>query len=292
MNKFILNKISDHVYWMPPSKPDRPSLCAIVGTDMVVMLDGGASNNHACEFLEQLKMLEISHPQYVVLTHWHWDHVFGAAEVGAQIVAQSLTAKKLIELSMRDWTDKGLKEQIAAGYETEKGVEYIKAELPSPRSVCVAAANVIFHNSLEIQLGSVTCQIEHVGGDHSEDSSVIFILPDRVLFLGDCLCGVFEASQPYYTVQKLLPLLDALLTFDAAYYVEGHESKVFKRSEFEEEVSKIREAAQIIEDSGNDKEKALALFQAKTGETCDEDMAYYLHAFIAGLAEQDLKSNL
>jgi len=278
MSKSILSKISDYVYWMPPSKPDRPSLCAIVGTDMVVMLDAGASSNHAREFLEQLKILGVSYPQYVVLTHWHWDHVFGAAEVGTQIVAQSLTAKKLIELSMRDWTDKGLKEQIATGYETEKGVEYIKAELPSPRSVCVAEANVIFHNSLVIQLGAVTCQIKHVGGDHSKDSSVIFILPDRVLFLGDCLCAVFEASPPYYTVQKLLPLLDTLLSFDADYYVEGHESKVFRRTDFEEEVSRIREAAQI------------ALFQAKTGETFDEDIAYYLHAFIAGLVEQDFKS--
>jgi len=286
MNKATLHKISDHVYWMPPAKPDRPSVCAVVGTDRVVMLDAGASSEHAREFLDQLTTLGISRPQSVVLTHWHWDHVFGAAEVGAQIIAQSLTAEKLIELSTRDWTDQGLEQQIATGHGTEKGTEHIKAELPAPRTVSVAQAHVIFHDSLEMRLGAVTCQIEHVGGDHAADSSVIFILPDRVLFLADCLCGVFDAPQPYYTIQKLLPLLDTLLEFDAVYYVEGHESKVYTRAEFEEEISKIREAVKLIEETGADEEKAFALFEAKTGETPDEDTAYYLRALIAGAAEQ------
>ena len=25
-----LRRISDHVYWLPPAQPDRPSLCAVV----------------------------------------------------------------------------------------------------------------------------------------------------------------------------------------------------------------------------------------------------------------------
>jgi len=287
MNKSSLQKISDHVYWMPPANPDRPSLCAIVGTDLVVMLDAGASSEHASSFLEQLKVLGISRPQYVVLTHWHWDHVFGAAEIGAQVIAQALTAEKLIELSTRDWTDAGLEQQIARGYETEKGVEYIKAELPAPRSICVAQANVIFRNSLEIRLGGVTCQIKHVGGDHAADSSVIFILPDRVLFLGDCLCGVFHAPQPYYTVQKLLPLLDTLSEFDADYYIEGHESKIFTRAEFYAEISKIRHCVKLIEEAGADEKQAFTLFEEDTGKVPDEDTAYYLRALINGESAQD-----
>ena len=57
-----MTKISDHVYWMPPAKPDRPSLGAVVGEDRVVMLDAGASSAHAREFLEQLAELGVSRP--------------------------------------------------------------------------------------------------------------------------------------------------------------------------------------------------------------------------------------
>ena len=287
MNETTLHKISDHVYWMPPSDPDRPSLCAIVGSDSVVMLDAGASCSHSQKFLDELTQLGISYPQYVVLTHWHWDHVFGAAELNTQIISHSLTAEKCAELSQRDWSDEGLDQQIAMGLETKVGAEYIKAELPAPRTVHVALPNVVFHNSLELRLGAVTCQIKHVGGDHAPDSSVIFTLPDRVLFLGDCLCSDFYAPLPYYTAERLLPLLDTLLEFDADYYIEGHESKIITRAEFLNEASKIRVAAKIVEEAGSDEKKAFTHFEAQTGEPPDEDSAYYLRAFIAGLVKHN-----
>ena len=254
---------------------------------MVVMLDAGASSAHARQFLDQLSLLGISRPQYVVLTHWHWDHVFGASEVGAQIVAQSLTAEKLIELSKRDWSDTGLERQVATDLETEEGADNIKTELPEPRSVRVAQANVIFRDSLELQLGAVTCRIEHVGGDHSADSSVVFILPDRVLFLGDCLAGVFYAPKPYYTIPQLIPLLDKLKSFDATNYVEGHYSKVATRADFNEDISKMREAAKMVKEAGPDEKKVFAMIEANTGEVPDEDYAFFVRALITGLAEQN-----
>ena len=280
----MLQPIADHVYWMPPAKPDRPSLCAVVGTEMVVMLDAGASTAHARQFLDELELLGISRPRLVVLTHWHWDHVFGAAEVGAPVVAQRETAKKLAELSERDWSDAGLERQLAAGLETEKGLVNIRGELPSPRSVRVAQASVVFEDSLELRLGAATCQIQHVGGDHADDSSVVLVLPDRVLFLGDCLCGVFYAPEPYYTVPELTRLLDRLEAIDAAYYVEGHCSKVVTRAEFMEDVSKMRAAVKVVEATGADEEAAFARYEQETGDPPGEDAAYCLRALIAAPA--------
>lgn len=283
MKQRKLRKISDHVYWMPPAAPDRPSLCAVVGSEKVVMLDAGASTVHARQFLDQLDSIGISRPEEILLTHWHWDHVFGAAEVGAKVIAQKLTAEKLAELSTRDWSDAGLEQQVATGLETVKGAENIRAELPSPREISVAQADVVFDETMELSLGSVTCRIEHVGGDHAEDSSVILVLPERVLFIGDCLGSAFYAPKPYYTVQQLIPLLDRIQAIDAAYYVEGHSSKVFTRAEFDEEIDQMREAVEIVEESGADEKKAFALVKAKTGEAPDENWVYYISALIAGL---------
>ena len=286
MNDATLSQISDHVYWMPPAKPDRPSLCAVAGTNHTLMLDAGASDAHARQFLNQLTEKGIPSPAYVALTHWHWDHVFGAAEIGAPVVAQSLTAGKLAHLAMRDWSDAGLEHHIALGEQTAGGAEHIKAELPSPRAVRIAQPGILFHDLLELRLGAVTCRIVHVGGDHAPDSSVMFLLPDRVLFLGDCLYEAVYAPKRHYTARLLLPLLDMLQAFDGAWFVGGHEPAVATRAEFDEQIAKMRQAAMLVETVGVDEEKIFAAMEAKTGKRPDEDTADLLRALIAGLPSQ------
>ena len=82
-----MRKISDHAYWLPPAKPDRPSLCAVVGEHATLMLDAGASDAHARLFLDALAGEGVAPPIAVVLTHSDWDYVFGAVEVGAPVIA-------------------------------------------------------------------------------------------------------------------------------------------------------------------------------------------------------------
>ena len=76
-----LTKISPHVYWLPPGPPDRPALCAVVGSDHTLLLDSGSSPSHVRLLLDGLAAAGAPPPRYVALTHWHWDHVFGAAEL-------------------------------------------------------------------------------------------------------------------------------------------------------------------------------------------------------------------
>lgn len=268
---------------MPPAEPDRPSLCAVVGTNDTLILDAGASDAHARGFLNQLTEKGVPPPTSIALTHWHWDHVFGAAEIGVPIAAQSLTAGKLADLAKRDWSDAGLERQIALGEQTSSGAENIKSELPAPRTVRIAQPSVVFHDSVEFRLGAVTCQIVHVGGDHAADSSVMLIQPDRVLFLGDCLYESVDTPKRHYTGRLLLPLLDRLQSFDGACYVEGHEAKVATRAEFDELIAKMRQAAKVVEAVGTDEGRVLEAVEAKSGETPDEDTANILRALIAGL---------
>ena len=37
------------------------------------MIDAGNSEEHAQLFLEMLKEQNVSNPDFVALTHWHWD---------------------------------------------------------------------------------------------------------------------------------------------------------------------------------------------------------------------------
>jgi glyoxylase-like metal-dependent hydrolase (beta-lactamase superfamily II) len=238
-----LTKISEHVYWMPPGPPDRPSLCAVVGERRTLMLDAGSSATHTREFLDALAAEGAALPSLVVYTHSHWDHVLGGAELGVHVIAHASTAAELVELAARDWTDEGLDRRVAAGLSSPQHAEHVKEEMPAPRTVEVAQADVVFHDALDIELGGVTVRVRHVGGDHCAESSVMLVEPDRVLFLGDCLCA---SPEDVMTSVLALPLAHAVLAFDADHYVEGHHPAVTSRAEMEELIGKLRMAEQSV----------------------------------------------
>jgi glyoxylase-like metal-dependent hydrolase (beta-lactamase superfamily II) len=283
MTETILTKISEHIYWLPPGEPDRPSLCAVVGARRTLMLDAGASAAHARLFLDGLAELDIPFPQQVVLTHWHWDHVIGADSLNVPVIAQEQTAAKLVELAQRDWSDEGLAHHVALGEQTAGGAEELKKELPSPRDVRIAQASITFSERLDVALGGVTCQIHHIGGDHAADSSVIYIEPDRVLFLGDCLYDAIYTPKRHYTIKKLFPLLDKLLEFNAEHYIEGHAEQVLNKWDFEGFVEKLRFAGVLVQQFGTDEAAIFATVEAQIGQPPDEVAQYFIRALIAGL---------
>jgi glyoxylase-like metal-dependent hydrolase (beta-lactamase superfamily II) len=227
-------KISDHVYWLPPAPPDRPSLCAVAGERGTIWLDAGSSAAHTREFLKFLADEGVARPSHVVLSHSHWDHVFGAAELGAHVVAHEHTADYLKELAATDWSDEALDRRVVSGHASQQHADNVKTELPSPREVRIALAEIVCRQGLRVELGGVRVQVRHVGGDHADDSTVIYVEPDRVLFLGDCL---YEAPSGGYTAEHLPPLIEAVRSFGAELHVEGHNEAVLSRRELDEVIA-------------------------------------------------------
>ena len=226
--------ITEHVYWFPPAPPDRPSLCAVVGKRRTIWLDGGSSAAHTREFVAFLADQGVGRPSHVVLTHSHWDHVFGASELEAHVVAHELTSGYLDELAALAWSDEALDGRVAAGEVSQAHADHVKAELPTPREVRIASADVVFTDGLRFELGGVSVRVCHVGGDHADDSTVISVEPDRVLFLGDCL---YEAPSGGYTAELALPLVDAVHGFGATRFVEGHTDRILSAAELDEVIA-------------------------------------------------------
>jgi glyoxylase-like metal-dependent hydrolase (beta-lactamase superfamily II) len=233
-------RISDHVYWFPPAPPDRPSLCAVAGDRGTVWLDAGSSSAHAREFLRFLDEDGVAAPSHVVLTHSHWDHVFGADELGAHVIAQERTAAYLEQLAATDWSDEALDRRVASGEASPQHAENVKAELPSPRDVRIAPAEIVFRDGLDLELGGVRLQVRHVGGDHADDSSVMFVEPDGLLFLGDCL---YEAPSGGYSSERVGPLADAVRGLGAHLFVEGHGEAVLSAAALDEVLAEARSTA-------------------------------------------------
>jgi glyoxylase-like metal-dependent hydrolase (beta-lactamase superfamily II) len=202
----------------------------------------------------------------VVYTHSDWDHVLGGAEIGGLVIAHAQTAAGLIELADRDWSDEGLDRRVAAGLSSPQHAANVREELPSPRVVEVALADVVFHDGIEIDLGGVSVRVRHVGGDHSADSSVMYVEPDGVLFLGDCM---YASPEGALTPESAFRLRDTILGFAAEHYVEGHHESVSSRREMEDLFEKMRLAERAIREGS---EVAAP----------DEDTEYFTQAFNAG----------
>jgi glyoxylase-like metal-dependent hydrolase (beta-lactamase superfamily II) len=227
---------------MPPGPPDRPSLCAVIGDrGPAIWLDAGSSSAHTREFAEFLAGEGVPPPSHMALSHSHWDHVFGADELGAHVVAHELTARYLEQLAATDWSDEALDRRVAAGDASQQHADNVKAELPSPREVRIARADIVFRDGLAFDLGGVRVAIRHVGGDHADDSVVMFVEPDRVLFLGDAL---YEAPAGGYTAQRALPLIATIRSFGAEHFVDGHSEEVLSRAQLDEAIAEATETVE------------------------------------------------
>jgi glyoxylase-like metal-dependent hydrolase (beta-lactamase superfamily II) len=279
------------VYWLPPAKPDRPSLCAVVGEHATLMLDAGASDAHARLFLDALAAEGVAPPIAVVLTHSDWDHVFGAVEVGAPVIAHRLTDLALAELAATDWSDEALAARVEAGERSPEHAANIQEELPAPRNVRVARADTLFEDGLDLELGGTTVQVRHVGGDHAGDSTVMYVQQDRLLFLGDALYestgGEAGGAARTLTAERAFPLLDVVRAFDAELYVEGHTDTVMPRAEAVELLEAIRWAGEFVgkptpDGRSPEEETVLAAAREELRAEPSELQADLLRAFHAG----------
>lgn len=274
-----VRKISEHVYWMKAGAPDRPSLCAVAGEKHTVMLDAGASDAHARLFLDGLKAFGVRPPEWVVLTHWHWDHVFGAKATGATVIAQHLTAEKLAGMRRQEWTNAALDERVKSGEEIAFCADNIKLELPEPRIVHIAPAEIVFADTLELVLGDFSIRVQHVGGDHAADACVVYIPSDSLLFLSDCMYDNIYSEKRTFTREKALPLIETILNYKADTFIEGHNPEPVSRDVFVHRMGLMRHAAEISSQFRGD---AAAIEAAFPELRADEDWSWYVESFCAG----------
>ena len=91
-----LQKTSDRIYYLSAySETDRPVLGYIRGDRYSLMVDAGNSSNHVDLFNRELTELGLPLPDYVAITHWHWDHTFGMSAVTGKTIANKITNEQL-----------------------------------------------------------------------------------------------------------------------------------------------------------------------------------------------------
>jgi glyoxylase-like metal-dependent hydrolase (beta-lactamase superfamily II) len=284
MSDHTLHEISPRVRWLTPdSTTDRPILGAITGARGTLLVDAGNSTAHARLLLDELARHDVAAPRFVMLTHWHWDHVFGSAALDLPTFAHAET-KRIVEIMARlDWSDAALDQRVADGTEIAFCQEMIKAELPDRSGLIIRPPEIGFTSELELDLGGVTCQIVHVGGDHSPDSSVVYVPEERVMFLGDCIYDDLHHGPRRLTAGLLFPLLDRLLAYDAELYLPSHHAEPLTRAQLADEATLLKAIGGEVAARGDDRAGILASLPARLGTPLNSDHEEILDAFLAGL---------
>ncbi|GAB4438527.1 MAG: MBL fold metallo-hydrolase [Anaerolineae bacterium] len=258
----------------------------MVGERATLIVDAGNSPAHANLLLAELARLKLPPPDYLVLTHWHWDHVFGIEAFEVPLFAHAETGRALEEMATLDWSDAALDLRVAEGSEIEFCRDMIKLEWPDRTHLRLRAPDVTFVTGLEFNLGGVRCHVDHVGGDHASDSCIVAVPDDGVIFLGDCLYEDLHHGPHNYTVEKLFPLIDRILRHHADSYIFGHHQAPVPKTEMLEFTESLQLIGQLVEQTGDNRAEILQKLPAKIGATPNEEHLEIVEAFLAGLQKE------
>jgi glyoxylase-like metal-dependent hydrolase (beta-lactamase superfamily II) len=278
-----LEKLTDKFYYLTPiSETDRPILGVVIGEKKTLMIDAGNSEAHARYFLDELSKQQIPTPELVVLTHWHWDHIFGISALPSATSFSSKQTKiemeKLVPLS---WSDMALDERVKAGSEIEFCATCIKKEFGENRDIAITLPEITFESRMEIDLGGVTCILEHVGGDHAADSVVVFMKEERILFLADCIYPDIFSEKRNYTIDRVLQLVEKLESFEAETYILSH-WKPISKEEFNYEVNLLKSIAGYTELHKGDTAKIIDAYEKQLNRNLNEDELDTIQYFVDG----------
>ncbi|MFC5468144.1 MBL fold metallo-hydrolase [Cohnella suwonensis] len=267
--------------------PDRPILAAIVGSKRTLLMDAGNSPAHAMLFREGLAKQGVRPPDLLVLTHWHWDHSFGMSEWGIPSIAHTETAQALRKLKGLDGSDDTLESLVKKEIISDSSVAHIKLEYGADRRIQVIEPDIVFESRLSIDLGGVVCDIEHVGGDHAEDSCLLYVREDRTLFLGDALGPSVYGGPRSYTSANFLRLIRRMYEYDAEIYVESHGEPVDKEA-FRLDIRDWEHLARLVERFGSDREQIAREMAAYLRATAlPLDFVQAIEWFMVGLELRD-----
>jgi glyoxylase-like metal-dependent hydrolase (beta-lactamase superfamily II) len=277
----MLKKLANRVFYMPHySETDRPALGLICGDNFSLIVDSGNSPAHAKDFLDLVEKMDIAPVKLLAITHWHWDHIFGMKTMGLLTISHEETKEKIEYLKTLKWDNASLDSRVETGEEIEFCRDMIKREMPAREYLELKAPDMTFHTKIEIDLGGVTCVVEHVGGVHSRDSSIIFVPDEKVMFLGDCIYQDFYSGEWSYDQNELNNLLDKIKKYDADYYVTGHQDPK-THAEMWSFLDDLTGIGEIVGDEV-DQDKAVAGFIEIRKTKPSEEQWEYIQNFVSG----------
>lgn len=186
----MFEKLTEHIYVYPcDGYTDRPNIGLIIGSKYTLLYDAGNSAIHVELMKAALIKQSLPMPDFVVLSHWHWDHSFGAAFWNVPVIAGNETNEQLKVIWQWKWDDQSMENRVVRREDIVFCNEMIKREYPDRSKIKVVSADIVFDGRMTIDLGGgVIVELIHCKGPHASDSILCYVASDHFAFLGDSNC--------------------------------------------------------------------------------------------------------
>jgi glyoxylase-like metal-dependent hydrolase (beta-lactamase superfamily II) len=274
----MLNKLSDTIYYLANQEDrERPTLGLICGDQYSLIIDSGNSTQHAKDFLQEIEKLNVPPVRYVVITHAHWDHFLGMNEFDATVIVNSQTYKMINEWKRYSFDDRSLQQYVKSNQMSTMCMKTIQTDMPNRDSFKLNSPDVIFENTLTIDLGNKVCILEKIKSTHTDDSTIIYIPDEKVIFLGDCAYGTTTNSLFHYKQSMLLPMIKDIQKFDAEMFLLGHES-ICDSNEMNIYWEELTSASRVVKSTSL--EKAIELFKVENNRDPNDNELFFIKAFV------------
>ncbi len=277
----MLEKVTDRIYYMSHSdETDRPALGIIVGDKCCMVIDAGNSPRHAKDFLKEIKEMGFPEVKYLVITHHHWDHVFGINEWEAVSIASQKTYEYMKTYCNLKYDDISLEEAKMNHIFKDFSINCLKQEIEHMDALKLNNFDISYCGEMTIDLGNVTCIIREIPSPHTEDSTIVYVPEEKSLFLGDCVYGYNSQGFNYYDRELMEQVIRLIEAYDAEHYLCSHES-ICSRDEMISYFNQLRMGAEMTKGCNN-LEKSIAKYKnAYQSEPNDEDL-YFIKSFGTG----------
>jgi len=208
-----LDRVAEDIYILISEQYAQVTATVLITSEGAILVDTLPFPNETREILSFLETRLGPHcVRYIVFTHHHSDHVYGAYLFdGAEIIAHDLCRDYLARLG-------------------ERGLERAKREVPVLAEVELRLPDVTFQREIHLHLGHRHLELLHLPG-HTPDGIGAMVLEDKVLIAGDTVMPV-----PYIVNGDhvaFIRTLQAIKELGANFIVQGH-GDVLLRGEIDE----------------------------------------------------------
>jgi len=215
--KLELKQVSEHAYYVeglfalgtPINQNFISNAGVVIAPEGVVVIDALGSPALAQQLVQEIAKVTDKPIQYVIVTHYHADHVYGLQvfrDLGAKIIAQeagklyltSETAKLRLEIS---------RDELAPWVDNDTELQ---------------AADVWIIDDEQVMLSGWQFDLLKVGPAHTPDDLSVFVPAENVLFAGDLM---FQGRIPFVgnaDSAGWIKSLDRLLALGSKIVVPGH----------------------------------------------------------------------
>ena len=202
-----LQKVTDRVYILR----NITNSSFVIGDRSVAVIDTQVNAPSAEELLRLLRGVTNKPIEYVINTHYHWDHTNGNAlfkKEGATVVSSRLTKNFMVERAVRQ-------KEFLAGRGFELGADPFLPE-------------TTFEGEMSLDLGNMPLKLFFAGSAETDDATAVHVVSENVVMSGDTvMTGSFPIfGQPVWDEglqdESWIRAIEKLSALEPAHIVPGH----------------------------------------------------------------------